>query len=283
MNIYENKYRITYEAFSKFSARISKAEDTQELAVVLQSNLKYLFNFKFFRIFIKNDSESNSINVISNSIHPVEIIECLPLDNEENLLEKNIPLHFFLDGKSTEQILGKKMEGDLWAWYFKYGKNELCVSLISSLEQPFVTRDVEIVNLLIDNFITKYQQLVLREELNHQNKNLLAALNVINSQKAQISKIVDQQKEVIDDRTKELKEKNKELAEISQLNAHTVREPLSRILGLIEISDYYSAEELKTEVLDHLKTSSEDLDKALKDVIERSAKAIELFSSKSPQ
>ncbi|GGZ54354.1 hypothetical protein [Mesonia mobilis] len=115
------------------------------------------------------------------------------------------------------------------------------------------------------------------------NKNLLAALNVINSQKAQISKIVDQQKEVIDDRTKELKEKNKELAEISQLNAHTVREPLSRILGLIEISDYYSAEELKTEVLDHLKTSSEDLDKALKDVIERSAKAIELFSSKSPQ
>ena len=63
--------------------------------MVLQSNLKYLFNFKFFRIIIKNDSESYSINVISNSIHPVEIVECLPLDNEENLLEKNIPLHFF--------------------------------------------------------------------------------------------------------------------------------------------------------------------------------------------
>mgnify|MGYP000229865445 CR=1 FL=1 len=107
--------------------------------------------------------------------------------------------------------------------------------------------------------------------------------NIFNIDLFKISKIVDQQKEGIDDRTKELKEKNKELAEISQLNAHTVREPLSRILGLIEISDYYSAEELKTEVLDHLKTSSEDLDKALKDVIERSAKAIELFSSKSPQ
>ena len=105
----------------------------------------------------------------------------------------------------------------------------------------------------------------------------------VGTRKRNSCKIVDQQKEVIDDRTKKLKEKNKELAEISQLNAHTVREPLSRILGLIEISDYYSAEELKTEVLDHLKTSSEDLDKALKDVIERSAKAIELFSSKSPQ
>ncbi|GGZ54349.1 hypothetical protein [Mesonia mobilis] len=99
-------------------------------------------------------------------------MECLPLDNEENLLEKNIPLHFFSDGNSTEHILGKKMEGDLWAWYFKYGKNELCVSLISSLEKPSVTRDVEIVNLLIDNFITKYQLLILREELNHQTKSL---------------------------------------------------------------------------------------------------------------
>ena len=62
------------------------------------------------------------------------------------------------------------MKVDLLAWYFNYGKNELCVSLISSLEKPSVTRDVEIVDLLIDNFITKYQLFILREELNHQNK-----------------------------------------------------------------------------------------------------------------
>ena len=173
------------------------------------------------------------------------------------------------------------MEGDLWAWYFKYGKNELCVSLISSIEKPFVTRDVEIVNLLIDNFITKYQQLVLREELNHQNKNLLAALNVINSQKAQISKFVDQQKKVIDERTKELKEKNKELAEISQLNAHTVRETLSRILGLLEIAELYEEKDLKEEIFEKIKTSAKDLDHILQDIIYKSNNAIEKLSSKT--
>ncbi|MBW2962674.1 hypothetical protein [Mesonia aestuariivivens] len=83
----------------------------------------------------------------------------------------------------------------------------MCVSLISATEKPFDTRDIEVLNLLIDNFITKYKQLTLKDRLNLQNENFLTAFNVINRQKEQISNIVDQQKEVIEDRTKELKQK----------------------------------------------------------------------------
>lgn len=279
MNLYENKYRITYEAFSKFSAKLSKANSTEELVTVVQSNLKYLFNFNFFRILIKKENTAQAINVFFNSTQPVKIIKSELLDYEERLLFKNIPIHLFTDGKNAEATIGKKISGDLWGWYFKYDEIQLCVSLISDKEKPFITRDIEILNLLIDNFITKYQQIQLKEKLNHQNKNLLGALNVIKSQKVQITKIVDQQKQVIEERTLELKLKNKELAEISRLNAHTVREPLSRILGLIEIADLYSLEELKTEILEKLKYSATDLDKALQDVIEKSTNAIERFST----
>ena len=105
------------------------------------------------------------------------------------------------------------------------------------------------------------------------------ALRIIKSQKLQISKIVDNQKSIIKKRTNALQQSNTELAEISRLNAHNAREPLSRILGLIEIAEFYTEKELKTTILKNLKISAQDLDKALKGIIEKSAQAIEKLSN----
>ncbi len=280
VSLYENKYRVTYEAFSKFSAKISKVDTKQELLSIIESHLKYLFNYKFFRVLIKDEDSLKSFNIFYNSRYPAKLIQDNIFEYEENLLAKNIPLYQDTDAGFLNEYKEplELYEGKLWGWYFKYQDVKLCVSLISDKSRPFIIKDVEILNLLIDSFFTKYQQLKLRNRLNYKNRNLESAINVIKSQKLQISKIVENQKDIIEQRTRALKQKNNELAEISRLNAHSVREPLSRILGLIEIADLYSLEELKSEILEKLKLSAQDLDKALKDVISKSSKAIEKSS-----
>ncbi len=78
---------------------------------------------------------------------------------------------------------------------------------------------------------------------------------------------MEQQQDTIRLRTQEIAAKNEKLLEISVLNAHQVREPLSRMLGLISIFDYYEAEQLKSEIIPMLKQSSTDLDNALQEVV----------------
>lgn len=280
MSLYENKYRVTYEAFSKFSAKISKADDKKELLAITETHLKYLFNYKYFRVLIKDEDSLKSFNIFQNSICPTEFILDVVFEYEEKLLAKNIPLHQNTDGSFLNEYQKQLQicEGKLWGWYFEYQDTELCVSLISDKNQPFIVKDIEILNLLIDSFFTKYQQLKLRNRLHKKNLNLENALRIIKNQKLQISKIADNQKKIIEKRTHALIQSNTELAEICRLNAHNAREPLSRILGLIEIADLYTEKELKTTILKNLKTSAEDLDKALRGIIEKSSQTIEKLS-----
>ena len=281
MSLYENKYRVTYEAFSKFSAKISKADNKKELLAIMETHLKYLFNYKYFRVLIKDEDSIKSFNIFQNSICPTEFILDVVFDYEEKLLAKNIPLYQNTDGSFLKEYQEQLQicEGKLWGWHFDYQNTELCVSLISDKNKPFIVKDIEILNLLIDSFFTKYQQLKLRNRLHKKNLNLENALRIIKSQKLQISKIVDNQKSIIKKRTNALQQSNTELAEISRLNAHNAREPLSRILGLIEIAEFYTEKELKTTILKNLKISAQDLDKALKGIIEKSAQAIEKLSN----
>ena len=87
-----------------------------------------------------------------------------------------------------------------------------------------------------------------------------------------ISRISENQKEVIKNRTSEIANKNKTLLEISVLNAHNVREPLSRIIGLIDLLDDDETEESIRELIPLIKISSVDLDAALKEVIDHAIK-----------
>ena len=286
MTIYENKYRITYEAFSKFSAKLSKANDKAELLEIVQKHLKYLFNYKYFRLLLKDDIPLKSFQIFYNSKQLPEFIINKTFCYEEKLLENHIPIqksvtNDFFEENSEEINL---VNGKLWAWYFNYQDLQLCVSIISDDEKPFIVRDIEILNLLIDTFVTKYQQIKLKNRLHQKNVNLQNAINVIEEQKFQISKIVYNQKNTIEQRTKKLKDQNNRLAEISRLNAHNVREPLSRILGLIEIAEFYKEEDLRKEIFEKIKTSAIDLDQILQDIINKSNSAIEKLSSHiSPQ
>ena len=103
MSLYENKYRVTYEAFSKFSAKISKADNKKELLAIMETHLKYLFNYKYFRVLIKDEDSIKSFNIFQNSICPTEFILDVVFDYEEKLLAKNIPLYQNTDGSFLKE------------------------------------------------------------------------------------------------------------------------------------------------------------------------------------
>ncbi|WP_439489589.1 PAS domain S-box protein [Algoriphagus sp.] len=66
---------------------------------------------------------------------------------------------------------------------------------------------------------------------------------------------------------KSLQAKNKQLQELSSDQSHLVRAPLARILGIIELIQNIDLEPSeKEELINHLKSSGEELDDALKDL-----------------
>ncbi|SFB36611.1 PAS domain S-box protein [Algoriphagus aquimarinus] len=64
-----------------------------------------------------------------------------------------------------------------------------------------------------------------------------------------------------------LEGKNKQLQDLASDQSHLVRAPLARILGIIELLQHIEIDPAeKIELINHLKTSGEELDEALKDI-----------------
>ncbi len=90
-----------------------------------------------------------------------------------------------------------------------------------------------------------------------------------------IQRLVNEQEQVIADRTRELaeantdlEETNHKLVELIQYNAHQVREPLTRITGVMGVMDAISQEEFVEEVWPLIQKAVYDLDTNIKKVIE---------------
>ena len=89
-----------------------------------------------------------------------------------------------------------------------------------------------------------------------------------------IKKLVAEQEETIRKRTAELadsnsrlKHSNKKLLELIQYNAHNLREPLARVMGVINIRDLVSPEEFNTEIWPQMQKAVTDLDNSIRDVV----------------
>lgn len=208
----------------------------------------------------------------------IEIDEKLHyLAYEELLHEKGIPMFwpdpYVFNLPEAYQVPASE-EAELWGWCFNHGQQrEIIVSLLAGKSQQFTKKHIPFLTLVAENLESKLLELCLFRELDEKNLKLQDALTTIHSKNKEISSIIEVQKEIIGMRTQELSAKNEKLLEISVLNAHHVREPLSRILGLISVMEYYkSVEEIKVEVLPRLRKSSQDLDLALQDVISKATK-----------
>lgn len=254
-------YRITYEAFSKFSNNLNNCRSLEDIAECFSINLKYLFNFHIFRasyhhngVYIHLQS-SEGHTTLTESRNPAY----LPF--EEFALNSTRPFHWSdlsVFSLPPEYNLPPAEAPGIWAWNFSnQGSRQILASVLSGNNKIFSQKDINFLKLVAENLETKLLEICLIKELDEKN--------------VFISKLNTRQQEIIAERTKELAKKNKVLSEISVLNAHAVREPLSRILGLVELLNMNLTGEEIMEIISYIKKSSVDLDVALQDVIQRTS------------
>ncbi|TDN81586.1 hypothetical protein DET49_12736 [Salegentibacter sp. 24] len=275
-------YRITYETFSKFSNNLNRCRSLEEVSQVSVRFLKYLLNFHLFRISVNQDG-NYLVYCQCNSKGKFELIQRENLfPYELKILENNIPVRTEkipnqLSEKINETTL---LSPALWCWTFKKMDVDFTVSLVADQNKPFEVGDIEMLKLISDSFQAKFQEIYLKEELFHKNKSLLQALDVIKNQNRKINEIVENQKQIITDRTKEVVEKNEKLLHISALNAHNVREPLSRIQGIVQLFEVFDDKSCREDLLPKLKQSSEEMDQVLREVIEMATTELNQLKAK---
>lgn len=263
-------YRITYEAYSKFANNISRCKSLKEVGEVSRTHLKYLLNFHIIRLTIQQGDKYFFFSIAGNQVDYDLKEETQILDHEKELLKNEIPILTSEIPKDwiKENINTVELENpNLWGWFFKKNDRKITVTLIADKNKPFNTGDVDILKLAVDCFEAKFHEIYLAKQLDKKNKSLIEALKTIRDKNDQIQKIVENQQEIIEDRTREIVAKNKKLLHISALNAHNVREPLSRIQGLIQLFDLFDDQQIRDEIIPKLEKSAEEMDQVLQEVI----------------
>lgn len=278
----QHYYRVAYEAYAQFSNKLYKARDFEEVQQCLQNQLKYLFDFTAIRISFSYDgtwvhssvsAQDNGLIVASNGNL---------LSHEEQLLENAIPMKWEgaeLQVPALELNLSYEEINAVWGWYYSTGGRQVLISLATSSASKFSNVGVTIIKLLADCLESKFVELCLHEKLQQRNSSLNEAVNTIQQKNEQIKTIVKQQKDIIKEQTSELEEQNRALMEITMFNAHNLREPLSRILGLSQLAEHYEAEQLKAEIIPKIIATSSELDTTLKKIISATDLKLEKLKS----
>ena len=84
---------------------------------------------------------------------------------------------------------------------------------------------------------------------------------------ATITKLVNDQEKIIGERTEALTDANRKLISLIQFNVHNLREPITRILGLMMLRGSMNDGEFMEDCLPKLEQSVTDLDGRLKEVV----------------
>lgn len=282
IDIHDLRHRIVYEAFSKFSNKLNKVERIEELERVINRNLKYLFDYRVLRMVVILDGETSVFHFAEPSLESIRTSDEI-LQHEKIILSRQVPIHSTIP---PEHDLYPRLEArgivnpEVWGWYAAFEDAQVVMSVLADDHKQFTKADVEIAQLLRDNFTTKFRQIRLRSKVALKNQELREALKTIGHQNSQIQEIVENQQDTIEARTEDLKNRNKQLREISLTNAHDIREPLTRIMGLLDLSDSYEAHEYCDTILSMIKSSAEDLDKVLNRTIKNALRDLDSLKPK---
>ncbi|TVZ28041.1 hypothetical protein JM83_3128 [Gillisia sp. Hel_I_86] len=273
-------YRITYEAYSKFANKISRCQTLKEVGEVSKTHLKYLLNYHIIRLSIEQGDKYLFFSITKSGVDYDFEEKSEMLGHEKDLLEKEIPIYTnnvpmeWLKRNMDTSLLEKP---EMWAWLFNNNGRKVTVTLISDKNKAFTVADLEILKLAVDCFEAKFHEIYLAKMLYAKNKSLLEALETIRSKNSEIQNIVNNQKQIIEQRTSEIVEKNKKLLHISVLNAHNIREPLSRIQGLIGLFPHFTNEEIRQDLIPKIETSAEEMDRELQAAIKMATQELKIL------
>lgn len=255
--------RVRYEAFARFSTTLTACTQLAEVGNCIAIHLKYLFNYYGFRLLYQyNSSRSICIRSTYANTSIDDLFAEDLLQWEEVLQRKGTPV--FSGGISAADLatmeITTEQEEDfqLWAWKFENAASHSLVSVVSGNLFHFQHADIVFLRLVVENVMSKLYTICLLNELKEKNEF--------------ISEIMTNQESIIKEKTREISAKNKALMQLSVMNAHTVREPLTRIKGLMLLMDDEATDKDEfNEIMWRLKVSANDLDNALQKVIEQTS------------
>jgi hypothetical protein len=267
------KYRIIYEALSRFSSVLSRSTTLEQVKQCLQGQVKYLFDYQLIRF----SFYQQGYYIIYSLVPARCTLECGDLTllwpHEHVLKETSLPAivddQSIIDDSllaSPGLFVGKPTQR--WGWHVGFTPDSgLIVSVFSGKDRQFQPTDVPILKIAMENLHAKILSIRLIEELGNNKKELEQALLGLQDRNEVIARLVSTQEEVILSRTQEVELKNRKLLALSRQHAHTIREPLARILSLAYLIEIVSPEEVVAEIIPMLVTTANDLDRSLQEVI----------------
>ncbi|MEN7548220.1 hypothetical protein AAG747_09885 [Rapidithrix thailandica] len=176
--------------------------------------------------------------------------------HQNNQYVKALQLEFNIEQKNKENALLKAQVEQQLLILTAIGIVLLFSVLLAILIYRFYHRkkilNRELVALNIKYLEQKEQLAAMTEELSNQNE-YISQMNI------------DLEKKVME-HTLDLRVKNKQLEEYAYFNAHNVRGPLARLLGLINLLNYGIADLHNDGILEKIQITAQELDEVIKSI-----------------
>ena len=266
------RFRIIYDTLSKLSCSINKCRRIEEVFSVLRTDVKYLFDFVAVRLCVRDGDCTDIFVIARNQTIQAAVHEGLRQEVQtfERDADEREMVCFFEKGKNLSEALGetlcRQLDGVLdaaWVFPFKMNGASLVVTILSGPQYAFKRADIPVLKIACESFFSKILSLRLYDEVVESKNSLNEAYALLDARREKIEQLTVRQELVIEERTAELAQKNAKLIELIQFNAHNIREPLTRILGLADLIKIFPADEIQQELLPALLISCTDLDEAI--------------------
>ncbi len=246
-DLYELQYKISeaegdpkksFSYFKLFSAYKDSVQNIKVVSEVDGQRLRFETEKKQSEIeLLKKDSELKSER-LSNSSRQLTLSIVITI---LSLLSLSLAVWNFLKMKKVNVLLGEKNK-EIQKQHMKLSEQN---DELSTLNEE----------------IRSQQEEVMAQRDSLPDKNL--QIEKINQKLAEVNESLEH---IVDQRTNVLKEQNQKLAEYAFINAHNLRAPLARVMGLVNLLLDKPEPEEQPVILNHLKTSSEDLDSVVKSI-----------------
>lgn len=256
-------YKILFDAMANFSISAYKVDRFEELADIMARQLKYLFNFQNFKYFHIDNGFFQSVHLDQDKCYLTEGNVTDFEEDEMETFQTNIPfLRQWTEGQENCEKRG---------WKFLVGDDSYTMITLTSMDPKlFTTRYIPILRLVNEVVSSKIRNIKLLSLLNTKNTELAKATQELQIQNKKIESLIKEQEKIINTRTRDLTNSNRKLTSLIQFNAHQIREPLTRILSLIEIKNDMDDKEFISDFLPMIEISVTDLDNSIQEIIKTS-------------
>ncbi len=272
------RYRILQTGLSRFSIHLNKADSLTDISKCLLQNTKYLYNYTRCRFHYISDDQFVCYTITLHQGKVETGAEHFLNETEQEVFDTGIPYYqkkVVNDGE--EDAKGDSHE--TWIWRFKYkGEAGILVTIEANEMFAFSQEQIPLVKITSEMLYTKTRMVLLLTDLEQKQETLMVSYKKIEEKNTFISNLVVLHEKTIEQRTRALRNANTKLVELIQFHSHNVREPLTRVMGLLNLYTIVSQEEFFNDCWPMLEKSVDDMDKTIKEIIIKTEK-IEVYES----